>query len=145
MADALLVLSRDSALVHEIRETFSGRFNLVVRDDPGSTEDCQTPETMGGVIVHLTPEILDGRSPQEILGWLAAGNRQPAGNGNGHIETEPSTLGQRLDEAERKIIEESLRRHHNRRMDTASELGISRVTLYNKMKKLGMQQRRLPR
>ncbi len=145
MADALLVLSRDSALVHEIRETFSGRFNLVVRDDPASAEDCRTSATMGGVIVHLTPEILAGRSPQEILGWLAAGNPHPAGNGDGHVETEPSTLEQRLDEAERKIIEESLRRNHNRRMDTASELGISRVTLYNKMKKLGMQQRRLPR
>jgi DNA-binding NtrC family response regulator len=39
---------------------------------------------------------------------------------------------------ERQIIEESLQRHHQHRSATARELGISRVTLYNKMKKLGM-------
>jgi len=48
------------------------------------------------------------------------------------------TLEDRVDEIERRIIEESLERHNYRRTDTAKELGISRVTLYNKMKKFGM-------
>jgi transcriptional regulator with PAS, ATPase and Fis domain len=48
------------------------------------------------------------------------------------------TLEQRVEEVERRIIEESLRRHNYHRIDTANELGISRVTLYNKMKKFGM-------
>ena len=46
--------------------------------------------------------------------------------------------GQMLGDFERHVIEESLRRNENRRQATAKELGISRVTLYNKMKKFGM-------
>jgi DNA-binding NtrC family response regulator len=50
----------------------------------------------------------------------------------------PATLEAKVDFLERKIIEESLRRNHYRRKETAAELGISRVTLYNKMKKLSI-------
>ncbi|MBX3415545.1 MAG: sigma-54-dependent Fis family transcriptional regulator [Pirellulales bacterium] len=39
---------------------------------------------------------------------------------------------------ERRIIEESLARHQQHRGATARSLGISRVTLYNKMKKFGL-------
>jgi len=48
------------------------------------------------------------------------------------------TLGQRVDLLEQRIITDSLRRNNQRRQVTARELGISRVTLYNKMKKFGM-------
>ena len=48
------------------------------------------------------------------------------------------TLEERVNEIEHRIIEESLQRHNNHRTHTARELGISRVTLYNKMKKFGM-------
>jgi transcriptional regulator with PAS, ATPase and Fis domain len=51
---------------------------------------------------------------------------------------QPATLGSRVDHVEQRIIEETLRRHNNHRTATARELGISRVTLYNKMKKFGM-------
>jgi DNA-binding NtrC family response regulator len=68
------------------------------------------------------------------------------GHGNGHSTTEPlgngaarrPTLASQVDEAECKIIEESLRRNRHHRQETAAELGISRVTLYNKMKKFGL-------
>ena len=39
---------------------------------------------------------------------------------------------------EQRLIEESLQRNNRHRAATARELGISRVTLYNKMKKFGM-------
>lgn len=56
------------------------------------------------------------------------------------VETRPAkpTLEEQVDEFERRVIDESLRRHNYRRGETARELGISRVTLYNKMKKFGM-------
>jgi len=57
------------------------------------------------------------------------------GNGKAHKSV---TLEDRVDEIEQRIIEESLQRHNYHRTDTAKELGISRVTLYNKMKKFGM-------
>jgi transcriptional regulator with PAS, ATPase and Fis domain len=56
-----------------------------------------------------------------------------------HQAGEPAvSLEARVDVAERQIIEESLARHQQRRNAAAKELGISRVTLYNKMKKFGM-------
>lgn len=48
------------------------------------------------------------------------------------------TLDKRLEDAERQILEEALRRNGYRRQDTARELGISRITLYHKMKKYGL-------
>jgi transcriptional regulator with PAS, ATPase and Fis domain len=48
------------------------------------------------------------------------------------------TLEERLRQVERRIIEETLQRNNYRRTETARELGISRITLYNKMKKLGI-------
>jgi len=52
------------------------------------------------------------------------------------------TLEAKVGVAERRIIEESLRHHDYHRTDTAKDLGISRVTLYNKMKKFGMLSRK---
>ena len=54
-------------------------------------------------------------------------------------EVRRPTLEACVDELERRVIEDSLRRNQQRRKETAAELGISRVTLYNKMKKLGLQ------
>jgi DNA-binding NtrC family response regulator len=48
------------------------------------------------------------------------------------------TLEDRVDVLERRIIEDCLQRNNFRRKETAAELGISRVTLYNKMKKFGL-------
>ena len=50
------------------------------------------------------------------------------------------TLEARVDLIERRIIEDCLRRNNHRRKETAAELGISRVTLYNKMKKFGLME-----
>lgn len=47
-------------------------------------------------------------------------------------------LAQQIDECERRIITETLHRNRNHRNQTAAELGISRVTLYNKMKKFDL-------
>ena len=49
-----------------------------------------------------------------------------------------SSLEARVDVLEQRIIEDCLKRNNFRRKETAAELGISRVTLYNKMKKFGM-------
>ncbi len=48
------------------------------------------------------------------------------------------TLDARVGVLERRIIEDTLQRNAHHRQATAEELGISRVTLYNKMKKFGM-------
>lgn len=53
-------------------------------------------------------------------------------------EVAMSSLGQQVAFSEREIIEQTLFQHNNSRTHTAKALGISRVTLYNKMKKYGM-------
>ncbi len=64
-----------------------------------------------------------------------AGGTRPTSNGDSRRML---TLDERVSQVERRIIEESLQRNNFHRTDTARELGISRVTLYNKMKKLGI-------
>ncbi len=66
---------------------------------------------------------------------------RPASGGvsvRGNASRRPLTLEERVNDIEHRIIEESLRRNDQHRTVTARELGISRVTLYNKMKKFGM-------
>jgi transcriptional regulator with PAS, ATPase and Fis domain len=45
------------------------------------------------------------------------------------------SLGSQVALTERDLIEEALARNNHSRTNTARELGISRVTLYNKMKR----------
>jgi DNA-binding NtrC family response regulator len=52
-----------------------------------------------------------------------------------------STLGRQVALSEREIILQTLFQHHDSRTKAARALGISRVTLYNKMKKYGMMPR----
>ena len=44
-----------------------------------------------------------------------------------------------LEEVEKRAIREALKKHHGKLADTYKELGVSRTTLYHKMKKYGLQ------
>lgn len=89
-------------------------------------------ETTGGIVATrfgITIALCHhGLLGEECLGPSAAAPRT----------TTLRTLEEQVNEAERQIIAESLDRNNHRRSDTARELGVSRVTLYNKMKKFGM-------
>jgi len=73
---------------------------------------------------------------------VPAGNRDLGSPLPAEARTAASTLQHsleaRVDVLERRIIQDSLARNNHRRKETAAELGISRVTLYNKMKKFGL-------
>ncbi len=86
--------------------------------------------TPGDLPSSLRP--VAGSLPQVIGHAAAEAGGQVAGSVG---QSKPLTLEQRVDEVEKRIIEEALRRNNFHRTDTAKELGISRVTLYNKMKK----------
>ena len=47
-------------------------------------------------------------------------------------------LGNQIAQTEKDIIEQALFKNNFSRTHTAKDLGISRVTLYNKMKKFGL-------
>ncbi len=80
---------------------------------------------------HLPPHILAGQ--------IGPGNDPSVQLGSRGVGREPS-LGRQVAVTERDIIEQTLFKNNNSRTVTARELGISRVTLYNKMKKYNMMQ-----
>ena len=73
---------------------------------------------------------------------IAAGLRARSSQWSGPLAPAPSTaigtLGDTVAQSEQRVIEEALRRHNNKRTAAAKELGISRVTLYNKMRRYGL-------
>lgn len=84
----------------------------------------------------------DGQLPAETLPpHVVAGAAGPANDPSvakffgGPTE---STLENRIEFTEKDIIEQALLKNSFSRTNTARQLGISRVTLYNKMKKYGM-------
>jgi DNA-binding NtrC family response regulator len=105
-------------------ENVTRRAVLYCRDGVLTVSDLPSTVRRGGP--RLTEPRENGRN---------GGNGTNGSNGGGRRGV---TLEDRVEEIERRIIEESLQRHNFHRADTARELGISRVTLYNKMKKFGM-------
>ncbi len=59
-------------------------------------------------------------------------------NGNGHHKAVDESLSNSIDAVERNFILKALEKHGNSRARAAEALGISRVTLYKKMKKYGL-------
>ena len=82
---------------------------------------------MQGSAAHNQPTV--GAMTAEPATALAA---------NSPLRLSTNSLEARVDVLERRIIEDALQRNNFRRKETAAELGISRVTLYNKMKKFGL-------
>jgi DNA-binding NtrC family response regulator len=72
---------------------------------------------------------------------VVAGMAGPANDPSVQLTPEKvdaDTLGRQIAFTEKEIIEQALFKNNFSRTHTAKELGISRVTLYNKMKKYGM-------
>ena len=75
--------------------------------------------------------------PRHVL----AGSSGPASDSSVSFRPkpeDPDTLGRQIALTEKEIIEQALFKNNFSRTHTAKDLGISRVTLYNKMKKYGM-------
>jgi two-component system, NtrC family, response regulator AtoC len=83
-------------------------------------------------------------TPQQLPSHVVMCQAGPGNDGNMlsdrflEGDSATSTLGAQVAFSEREIIEQTLFQHNNSRTNTARALGISRVTLYNKMKKYGM-------
>ena len=61
------------------------------------------------------------------------------GDFNLRLEKPTDHANLNLEEVEKRTIQEALRKHQGRLTETFKELGISRTTLYHKMKKYGLQ------
>ncbi|PJZ17835.1 sigma-54-dependent Fis family transcriptional regulator, partial [Bacillus cereus] len=49
------------------------------------------------------------------------------------------SLQEEMDEHEKKVIERALRILNGNKLECAKQLGVTRATLYNRLKKLGLQ------
>ena len=80
--------------------------------------------------------------PYDILVGNAGPTNDPSVQlgGTSMANNNAATLNRQISFTERDIIEQTLLKNNFSRTNTAKELGISRVTLYNKMKKYGMMQ-----
>ena len=131
MLQSYLVVAPEQGLAEELQRHMGGDFRLIPLNsvaDLGDTPD----ERVAAVVIRMRSDFADEHSPAALAPAMSARR----------IAIDPSTAGQTLeaqvDELEQRIIEDSLTRNRRRRKETAVELGISRVTLYNKMKKFGI-------
>ncbi|WP_166824425.1 sigma-54 interaction domain-containing protein [Thalassoroseus pseudoceratinae] len=77
--------------------------------------------------------------PDHILSGMAGPTNDPTVKlGPQRMAVEPESLNDQIELTEKEIIEQALFHNSYSRTKTAKELGISRVTLYNKMKKYDM-------
>ena len=76
--------------------------------------------------------------PMHVVMGMAGPSNDPTGSAAGTGQARSGNLNQQMSTTERDIIEQELFKNDFSRTNTARALGISRVTLYNKMKKYGM-------
>jgi transcriptional regulator with PAS, ATPase and Fis domain len=86
------------------------------------------------VLVSTGPELLLSHLPPTVQRHGSTNHSAAASNGE--------SLGKNREELERSLIRSTLAKYHNSRTDTALALGISRVTLYKKMRKYGLMEER---
>lgn len=98
------------------------------------------------VIYCRDGRLLTSHLPQHILSGNAGPTNDPSVVLSSFEKTmvavpehEDRTLGNQIALNEKEIIEQTLFKNSFSRTKTARELGVSRVTLYNKMKKYGLQ------
>lgn len=133
MKQKFLVINCDDNDVEALRTQLGGR--EVVSCESLDELARLLPSSSTAVLVSGAGETLEGVEPgrlsrsevDELVERILQQN-------SGHART----LAARVDLLEQKIIEYSLNRNGQHRKETAAELGISRVTLYNKMKKFGL-------
>jgi DNA-binding NtrC family response regulator len=121
MLESYLVVAAEHNLAEELHREMGEDFRLIPLHSVGEPGDA--PQNRVAAVVIRMPADQAAESAEPAPAALAGRS---------------STLEAQVDELERRIIEDTLTRHQQRRKETAVELGISRVTLYNKMKKFGL-------
>ncbi|APZ96691.1 Transcriptional regulatory protein ZraR [Fuerstiella marisgermanici] len=108
-----------------VREMENAIRSAVIYSQQGIlTADTLPPNVLAG---HVDETNAGGSSEESEIAALAS-------------QLPSESLGNRMELTEKQMIEQALLNNRFSRTKTAEQLGISRVTLYNKMKKYGMMQ-----
>ncbi|MEI8020851.1 MAG: sigma-54 dependent transcriptional regulator [Schlesneria sp.] len=139
---------RQFSIKHEVRidEIDPKAFDTLLNYPwPGNVRELEHV-IQRAVIFCRNGRLLKHDLPQHILSGNAGPTNDPSVVlPNSQLSTKRDgtqdalTLGNQIALSEKEIIEQSLFKNSFRRTKTAQELGISRVTLYNKIKKYGLQ------
>jgi len=107
---------------------------------PGNVREMEN--AIRSAVIYSRDGVLtaDTLPPHIISGMAGPGNDPSVQMQLGG--TAESTLENRIELTEKDIIEQALLENSFSRTQTAKQLGISRVTLYNKMKKYDMMPKR---
>jgi transcriptional regulator with PAS, ATPase and Fis domain len=139
---------RQFAIKHSVRiESISPcLFSALVNYPwPGNVRELE--HVIQRAVIYCSDGILTSANlPQHVLSGTAGPTNDPTVNlgfvstpqQNAAANVDDRTLGGQIALSEKDIIEQTLFKNTFSRTRTAKELGISRVTLYNKMKKYGL-------
>ena len=129
--------AKHGVAIHRIDESL---FNALLRYPwPGNVRELE--HVIQRAVIYCRDGILSAQHMPAHVVMCVAG---PGNDGQlvmdrpGMEDVTSNSLGQQVAFSEREIIEQALFKNNNSRTNTARALGISRVTLYNKMKKYGM-------
>ncbi len=127
MMKSYLVVAHQPGLVEELHRQVGEDFQVFPLKSVSHLSDS-SDERVAAVVIRVPAELDTQR----------AGIYRSAPQDQAAVRAAAITLEARVDELEKRVIEDCLFRNGHRRKETADELGISRVTLYNKMKKFGL-------
>ena len=109
---------------------------------PGNVRELEN--VIQRAVIYCRDGVLTARQlPDHIVAGAAGPTNDPSVRLDGYREAEKQTLGRQIAMTEREIIEQALFQNDRSKTRTAKALGISRVTLYNKLKKLEIDLRLL--
>jgi len=105
---------------------------------PGNVRELEN--VIQRAVIYCRDGVLTSRQlPSYIqMGVVGPTNDASVRLGIPEVGSSKSSLGRQVAFTERDVIEQALSKNNFSRTRTAKSLGISRVTLYNKMKKYGM-------
>ena len=136
MKQKLFVLGGNMHQIDDVRRRFGESFDVVLCQSIGEVQRNLEHLSSGAVLPLMGTNGHEHGvgDVDKLIENIVTSNQ----HGAEEKPSMPKTLADRVDLLEQKIIESTLSRNRHHRKDTAAELGISRVTLYNKMKKFGM-------
>ncbi len=102
---------------------------------PGNVRELEN--VIQRAVIYCRDGVLTARQlPDHIVAGAAGPANDPSVRLGEFCPAEEQTLGRQIAMSEREIIEQALFQNGRSKTKTAKALGISRVTLYNKLKKL---------
>jgi transcriptional regulator with PAS, ATPase and Fis domain len=116
--------------VKDLREVHADTLRLLEAYPwPGNIRQLENA-VQHAVLMSSGPELLPTHLPAPVRDYVAAAHRQAGAS--------PDSLRHNREDNERVVIQQVLEKHNFSRARAAAALGISRVTLYKKMKKYGL-------